>query len=266
MNNMDFSFFFEPPEYTASGLLQIEALAPLSMASGHPGNYYQSLRSPSPHMLFGMLENALGWHFAEDIRKALFKQLQKDAKKANKKDAKSSWLTAQPEMSDSKYFSFLQYHLEFEPSIFEPDTLTYDDLWSQLLRDSGRSFFGGSRHYDASLETTINRVRNKEIEFGDRAEYKDVQATDFDNLQEGAKVNYRSIRDLFPQYYASLPTVREYVEPTRINKKVGDPDYLFRFNTTPKVLDLLTEALENPAAPLYLGSNDGWVHATIEKI
>ena len=125
---MDFSFFSEPPEHTVSGLLQIEALAPLSMASGHPGNYYQSLRSPTPHMLYGMLENALGWHFAEDVRKDLFKQLQKAAKKANKKDAKSPWLTAQPETSDSKYFSFLQYHLVFELSIFEPDTLTYDDL------------------------------------------------------------------------------------------------------------------------------------------
>lgn len=263
---MDFSFFSEPPEYTVSGLLQIEALAPLSMASGHPGNYYQSLRSPSPHMLYGMLENALGWHFAEDIRKDLFKQLQKGAKKANKSEAKSAWLTALPETSDCKFFSFLQYHLEFKPSLFEPATLTYDDLWSQLLRDSGRSFFGGSRHYDASLESTINRVRAKAIEFGDRAGFEDIKPDALDSLPDGAKVKYTSIRQLFPQYYASLPTVREYVEPVRNNKKNGDPDYLFRFNTSQKVLEMLTEALDNPAAPLYLGSNDGWVHAIIEKI
>lgn len=263
---MDFSFFFDPPELTVGGILTIEALAPLSMASGQPGNYYQSLRSPSPHMLYGMLENALGWHFAEDVRKGLFKQLQKDAKKANKRQSKSTWLTAQPEPSNSKYFSFLQYHLEFEPSIFEPDTLTYDDLWSQNLRDSGRSFFGGSRHYDASLENTINRVRNKTIEFGDRTGFEDVKPDSLNNLSDGSKVKYTSIRHLFPQYYASLPTVREYVEPVRSNKSIGDPDYLFRFNTTQKVLEILVDALENPAAPLYLGSNDGWVHARIEAV
>ena len=263
---MDFSFFFEPPELTAGAILNIEALAPLSMASGHPGNYYQSLRSPKTHMLYGMLENALGWHFAEDVRKDLFKKLQKNAKKGHKSHAKSPWLTAQPETSDSKYFSFLHYHLEFEPSIFEPETISYDDLWSQLLRDSGRSFFGGSRHYDASLENTINRVRAKAIEFGDRIGFEDIKPDKLDQLQDGAKVKYTSIRPLFPQYYASLPTVREYVEPVRTNKKDGDPDYLFRINTTQKVLDMIIEALENPAAPLYLGTNDGWVHATIETI
>ena len=263
---MDFSFFFEPPVFNASGILQIEALAPLSMASGHPGNYYQSLRSPTSFMLYGLLENALGWHFAEDIRKNLFKQLQKEAKKANKIYAKAPWLTTQPETSDSKYFSFLQYHLEFESNIFEPDTLTYDDLWSQNLRDSGRSFFGGSRHYDASLEDTINRVRTKAIEFGDRTGFEDVKPEELNALPDGAKVKYTSVRHLFPQYYASLPTVREYVEPVRSNKKNGDPDYLFRFNTSQKVLTILGEALENPAAPLYMGSNDGWVHATIETV
>lgn len=262
---MDFSFFFEPPTHTVSGTLQIEALAPLSMASGHPGNYFQSLRTPSSHMLYGLLENALGWHFAEDIRRDIFKQLQKDAKKANKSAAKEAWLTALPETSNSKYFSFLQYHLEFEPGIVEPATLTYDDLWSQHLRDSGRSFFGGSRHYDASLEGTINRVRNKTMEFGDRTGFEDVKPDALDSLPDGAKVKYTSVRHLFPQYYASLPTTREYVEPVRANKKVGDPDYEFRFNTTRKVLDMLVEALENPSAPLYLGSNDGWVHAKIEK-
>lgn len=262
---MDFSFFSEVPEHTVSGTLQIEALAPLSMASGHPGNYYQSLRSPTPFMLYGMLENALGWHFAEDIRKGLFKQLQKDAKKANKSHAKLPWLSALPETSDSKYFSFLQYHLEFEPSIFEPATLTYDDLWSQHLRDPSKSsFFGGSRHYDASLENTINRVRSKNLEFGDKAEFQKVTPEQLDNLPDGSKVKYTSIRHLFPQYYASLPTVREYVEPVRTNKKNDEPDYLFRFNTTQKVLDMLVKAIENPAAPLYLGSNDGWINATIE--
>jgi len=267
---MDFSFFSEVPEHTVSGTLQIEALAPLSMASGHPGNYYQSLRSPSPHMLYGMLENALGWHFAEDIRKDLFKQLQKDAKKANKSHAKQPWLSALPEASDSKYFSFLQYHLEFEPCIFEPATLTYDDLWSQHLRNDGANFMGGSKHYDHKLEPLINLSKSQDtskpinkktkkyppyIEFGESPAIHNRLSLEEALAVERGGIHFKSVRSAYPQYYSS-PKKREYVVP--------QSSYMFRFNTTQKVLEMLVKALENPAAPLYLGSNDGWIHATIE--
>lgn len=259
---MDFSFFFDPPELTAGGLLTIEALAPLSMASGQPGSYYQSMRTPSSSMLYGMLENALGWHIgsgsAKDphCREAIWKNLQKAAKKTNKSAAKTPWLSKPPEPSESKYFSFLQYHLEFDPPVFEPSMLTYDDLWSQSLRDSGRSFFGGSRHYDERLESTINKVKAKEMEFGDRAGFSDVTEEDLAQLPSGAKVKYNSIRPRFPQYYAS-PKIREYIVP--------ESPYLFSFRCTGKVFDLITAAAADPAAPLYLGSNDGWVEVKIEK-
>ena len=259
---MDFSFFFEPPEDTVKGILTVEALAPLSMASGQPGSYYQSLRTPTPHMLYGMLENALGWHIGSGSskdahsRESIMKELQKAAKKVNKSNAKSAWLSQFPQSSESKYFSFLQYHLVFDPPVFEPNLLTYDDLWSQNLRDSGRSFFGGSRHYDERLEGTINLARKRDVEFSDRTGYEDVPEDRLDKIEKGAKIKYTSIRSRFPQYYAS-PKVREYVVP--------ESSYLFYFRTTPKVFAIIAEAVEDPAAPLYLGSNDGWIHATIEK-
>lgn len=268
---MDFTFFSEPPEHTVNGLLQIEALTPLSMASGHPGNYFQSLRSPTQHMLYGMLENALGWHFAEDIRRDLFKQLQKDAKKANKSYTKSPWLTAQPETSDSKYFSFLQYHLEIEPNLFEPATLTYDDLWSQHLRNDGANFMGGSKHYDANIEPLINLSKTQDtskpinkktkkhpsyVEFGESPKiHRRIALIEAVSVQQGG-IHFKSVRSAYPQYYSS-PKKREYVVP--------QSNYMFRFNTSQKVFEMLLKALENPAAPLYMGSNDGWVHATIEK-
>lgn len=255
---MDFTFFFDPPVHSVHLTLEIDSLSPLSMASGQPGNYYQSLRIPTYHMLYGMLENALGWHFAEDIRKDIFKAMQKTAKKKFRKDAQwasSDWLNAIPESSGVKYFSFLQFHLTFDGPKQEPRVNTYDDLWAQSLRDSGRSFFGGSRHYDALLENVINRVRKGEIEFGDRSEFKDVSLEELDKLPIDAKINYRAIRSLFPQYYTSLPTIREYIEP--------EEPYVFDIHTTEAVSAKIIKAIENPEAPLYLGANDGWVEAKI---
>ena len=258
---IDFSFYHEPPILTTQLVLEVEALSSLSMANGQPGNYYQSQRIPTLHMLYGMLENALGWHFTEDVRKEVFKKLQKTAKKKFKKNpewADSDWLTTLPEISGSKFFSFLQYHLTIQPLAENIEVETYDDLWAQALRDSGRSFFGGSRHYDALLEDVMNRVKKKEIEFGDRSEFKDVDIETIATLPEGSKVNYRSIRSLFPQYYTSLPTIREYVDPKR--------SYFYTLTTTQLVHRMLSKAIENPEAPLYLGTNDGWVHATIKEL
>lgn len=258
---MDFSFYHEPPVLNTQLLLEVEALSSLSMANGQPGNYYQSQRVPTPHMLYGMLENALGWHFAEDVRKGIFKELQKVTKKKFRKDlewATSDWLTALPKLSGSKFFSFLQYHLTIQSLTESVEVETYDDLWAQALRDSGRSFFGGSRHYDALLEDVINRAKKKEIEFGDRSEFKDVDIEAITTSPEGAKVNYRSIRPLFPQYYTSLPTIREYVDPKQ--------SYSYTLTTTQLVHRILIEAIENPEAPLYLGTNDGWVHVTIKEL
>lgn len=258
---MDFSFFCSPPIHTTKLRLEIDALSPLSMASGQPGNYYQSLRRPTFHMLYGMLENALGWHFSEEVRRSIFKDLQKTVKKKLKKDkdwSSSEWLNNFPKPSETKFFSFLQYHLAFENLSQEPLAATHDDLWAQSLKDKGRSFFGGSRHYDVLLETVMNRVRKGEVEFGDRSEFKDFSLEELQSLPDGAKINYRSIRPLFPQYYTSLPTIREYIEP--------NAPYIFNIQATEAVAEMLVQAIESPAAPLYLGSNDGWIEATIIRL
>ena len=80
MNDLDLSFFLEPPELNTYAMLTIEALAPLSMSSSQPGTYYRSQPAPTKAMLYGLLENALGWHFPEDVRSDLLKQLRSAAK------------------------------------------------------------------------------------------------------------------------------------------------------------------------------------------
>ena len=152
MDLIDLQFFLEPPDLTTKALLQIEALAPLSMVAAQPGSYYRSQPAPTEFMLHGMLENALGWHLHETVRKQTMDGLKKRIKKQSKRLktwADSPWMVDKPVGSpDVGFVSLLQYHVHFTGLAEPVPVYSYDDLWSQHLRDTGRSFFGGSRHYD----------------------------------------------------------------------------------------------------------------------
>ena len=255
---MDLSFYLDPPERTAHGTLVVEALAPLSLVSAQPGSYYQSAPAPTPAMLLGMVENALGWHLCSSARKAALKSLQKQAKKQHRKTewTGSPWITEDPTGSDSGYVSLLGHHLAFDGLREVPSVLSYDDLWARLQRDpGGRSFFGGSRHYDAALETVITRSKKGDLEFGDRSVHQTLSPAKLETAPSDSKVHYKSVRGHFPMYGVS-PTPRGYVVPLGA--------YRFGASTTPALARRIAEALRDPAAPLYLGSNDGWVDARWE--
>ncbi|MCB0593654.1 MAG: hypothetical protein H6557_22835 [Lewinellaceae bacterium] len=263
--NLDLSFFTEPPERNHRASLEIIALAPLSMVSSQPGSYFRSEITPTTYMLLGLLENALGWHFDDKLRRTLFKVLQKHAKKKYGKHpdyANSDWLTAKPNESGSGFFSLLDFHLAITEVEVDQQPLTYDDLWSMQLRSKGENFIGGSRNYDRQLEGLINlskqedkskpKKKNKHpyfISFGDKSEYKSFSLEKLLELKEG-KVKTTSLKPYFPHYYSS-PKTRGYIIPKY--------NYKYRLNCTSSLARLLELALSDPAAPLYLGSNDGWV-------
>ncbi|MEO0743508.1 MAG: hypothetical protein AAF089_18150 [Bacteroidota bacterium] len=259
---MDLSFYLSPPERTVRADLVVEALAPLSLVSAQPGSYYQSAPAPSEVMLLGMIENALGWHLGYDDRKAALASLQKQAKRAHSKSewAGSPWLTAKPKelLSDSGYLPLLPHHLAFDGLREIPPVLGYDDLWARQQRDpEGRVFFNGSRRYDATIESAITRSKQGHLSFGDRSQHETLDPREVVAAPDGALIHYKSVRSRFPQYSVS-PTPRGYVVPLGV--------YRFGVSTTPAVSDLIAAALDDPAAPLYLGSNDGWVDAQWEVL
>lgn len=86
------------------------------------------------------------------------------------------------------------------------------------------------------------------------ASSKDVEK--LHNFQDDDKIHVNVVRPFFPQYYVS-PTPREYVIP--------QGEYIFVAETSENLAEMIKEAFENPAAPLYLGSNDGWVEARWEN-
>lgn len=260
MNNLDLSFFLEPPDLDTTARLIIDALAPLSMSTAQPGTYYRSQPAPTDAMLYGMLENALGWHFPADVRSDILDNLRQAAKDELGRGhplKKEPWITGDEDTeSGSGYISLLQHHLAFETAIV-PETMHFDDLWARHARSTGTQFPGGSRNYDIRLERIVNLEGSDEISFGDRSSYKIRDPKELSEVGAGDKVHVKAIRPQFPQYYTS-PTKREYIIP--------DGPYRYRIRTTETLAKQLQAALDDPAAPLYLGNNDGWVNARLEVI
>lgn len=221
------------PEFSAIGMLTIHALAPLSMVPKMPGKYYRCQPAPTNEMLYGMLENAMGWHIGLTEREQIMKPLEKRLGKTTS-------------ISGVGFRSLLQYHVRFGFGIL-PTVTHYNDLWSQHLH--GSSFIGGSREHSYEAIPLMNAFADKKIQVNDRAE-AGKEPDLLTSFQDGQTVHLNVLRPYFPQYYIS-PTSREYVVP--------NGPYQFRVETSPEMAKLLADACTNPAAPLYLGSNDGWV-------
>ena len=273
MENIDLSFFLEPPVLDTAALLTIEALAPLSMVPAQPGAYYRSQAHPTDAMIFGMLENALGWHFGEKERSEFLKDLRKTASKKYNKQAKwkdSDWLSGRSVGSGSGFTSLLMYHLHVDTQ-WLPQVMEYDDLWSQHLHDVGANFMGGSKHYDGDFEPLINRSKTPDttkpmnpktkkyppsVDFGESTTHQKLTREEATTLPSGA-VHFKSVRDGYPVYYVS-PKRRGYVVP--------HSPYRYRIMTTLTLANLMETAISDPASPLYLGSNDGWVDVNWERL
>ena len=240
LNKLDLNFLLYPPEFSARGKLTIEGIAPLSMVASLPGKYYRSQPEPTDAMLYGMLENALGWHVSTNERKDLSNKLKQQF--------------GEPEKTGVGFVSLLQFHLRFTTR-FLPTLLHYDDYWSQ--HQKGSRFTTGSRNHDSRLIALLNAEKNdaNDIEIKEAAGYRKDSDAAFD-FQNGERIHIDALRYYFPQYYIS-PTPRGYVLPQGV--------YQFVAETSAQISGLIAAALENPAAPLYLGSNDGWVEPSWEE-
>jgi CRISPR-associated protein Cas5 len=235
---LNFDFLLHPADFSARAKLAIEALAPLSMVASLPGKYYRSQREPTAQMLYGLIENALGWHISDVERKELERKLKNKFQR-------------ELEKSGVGFVSVLQFHLRFAASLIPP-LLHYDDLWAQHLK--GGSFIGGSRNYDSRAIKIMNAERGKRVAINDLGgSSKDSEK--LHHFEENDKIHVNVVKPYFPQYYVS-PTPREYVIP--------QGEYVFVVETNEVLADILHAAFDNPAAPLYLGSNDGWVEARWE--
>src|SRR5205085_10188999 len=240
---LDLNSLLQPPEFSTRAILTIDALAPLSMVTSMPGKYYRSQPEPTDAMLYGLLENALGWHIAEGERKVLVKKLERR-------------FGTQATTTRVGYTSLLQFHVRFAVKSLPPLS-HYDDLWAQHLK--GGSFLDGSRNYDKRVIPLMNAYRDREktgVIINDRANAS-KESEKLHEFRNGDQIHVNVVRRYFPQYYAS-PTSREYVIPQGVYKYV--------IETSAELARMLAIAFADPAAPRYLGSNDGWVDAVGEVL
>ncbi len=234
MANLLLDLLLPPPDFTARGILEINALAPLSMVAKMPGKYYTTQSQPTEVMLLGALENALGWHLGEVERNQLIKTLEKKHKR-------------KAQASGVGFRSLLQLHVRFGVMVVPP-LLHYDDLWARHTRDTGEPLLGGSSNYDSQLIALMGDFKAGKIKIKESAQaQKKVLLNEY---EENALIHINAVRPHFPQYYSS-PTLRGYVEP--------QGPYRVGIETSPALATALRAAIADPAAPLYLGSNDGWI-------
>ena len=263
MPDIDLSFFLEPPDFDTTAVLTIEALAPLSMTATQPGTYYRSQPAPTEAMLYGLLENALGWHFPKKVRSNVLKELRSEAKSELGRGhprKKEPWITGDDDVeSGSGFASLLQHHLEFKMSAL-PDTMHFDDLWARHVHRKD-DYEGGSRANDYRVEALYNQLKDDESEasFVSSKGAADISEPDklLGELPSDVSIRQEELKPFFPFYYTS-PTPREYVIP--------EGPYRYRARTTDTLAAQIEDALDDPAAPLYLGNNDGWVEAEWEVI
>lgn len=206
-------------------MLRIKPLAPLSMVSSIPGSFYRSSQEPTSAMLYGMLENILGWHYSPEIRRAIKKNLNKNSKKNQVK--------FEGILSESGYEPMLQQFIRINKLFLRPTTESYIDLWTQHLKHNDKRHFDGIRNYDWRLTKEINLV------------YSDKEK----------ETLLKSNQSQFPNYYQS-PKRREFVKVTG--------EYIYEIEIEESFVDTLLEKVEDPLSPPYLGTSEGWVDIKIE--
>lgn len=231
----DLSILNNTPAFETRATLAIATLAPLSMVSKMPGKYYTSSDGPTKPMIYGMLENALGWHIEPKERDALLKELEKKYKTKTGKTGVG-------------FGSLLQWHMRIN-LIVVPPVMRYDDLWTQHLSGTSR-MIGGSRNYDYEAIPIMNAIAGGFIPSpGDVAKANRAPEVIRD-FKEGETVHVDVLKPYLPQYYSS-PKLRGYVVP--------EGAYQVQLETSAELAAALEAAVQNPASPLYLGSNDSWV-------
>lgn len=103
----------------------------------------------------------------------------------------------------------------------------------------------------------MNRQKAKEVDFGEGAGFDKTESYEAALAKTEGKAHYLSLRPGFPYYYVS-PKKRGYVLP--------EGPYRYRLETTAALATLIESATDDPAAPPYLGTSDGWVELTCQRL
>lgn len=241
--DIDISFLFEKPEGFTKSYLRIEPLAPLSMVASLPGSYYRSERIPTNYMIYGMIENVLGWHFSLEDRK----KIRNDQKKAFKKLK----VDFEDIKSDTGYMPLIHHHLKIKPCFIKPDVMVYTDLWTQHLKGQDERHIKGSRAWSHDWQLTKLLKKGMEGTLALKEEGEAKSKTELTKL-------YEVYSSSFPAYYRSATIKREFIVPLGMEKGVEIRSYLFDMEVSAPLYGLLQKMIAQLDTPTYLGTSEGW--------
>lgn len=251
LKEIDISMLFEKPDLDKSAILWIEPLAPLSMVISMPGSYYKSQGEPSSLMIYGMLENVIGWHFDDKIRKDILKRMKVVFDQKFKIKGHST------ECSEVGYTPIIQHHVKIEsPALVQPNKQFYEDFWTQHLKDGDERHFGGARNYDLKIERMVNLSKDLEKEAKSESN-KEIKKQMTDRAKRIRAVIMKRYKTYMPNYYSS-PKKREFVLTTGA--------YGYKVHLSDSFFSMLANAIEELSYPLYIGTNEGWVNIKLQRL
>lgn len=224
---LDINFLLELPNLTKSAMLIIRPLAPLSMVNSMPGSYYKTEHAPDNFMLYGLLENILNLHLAEDDRIAIRKKIIKHYKKKYKME----YVFAN---SNVGYKPIINHLCEIESLFIKPSLQFFEDLWTQHLIGADERHLNGVVNYDWCIENEMIGLKKR-------------------NVRQEKNQYFAINKSRFPMYYRS-PQRREFL--------IVKGYYGFKIKMTQHLFDILKPAIENNNIG-YLGTSEGWVDVSI---
>lgn len=254
---MDFEKFLVP-DFSAKAKLSILPLAPLSMVTVLPGSYYRSVRTPSKHMICGLFENILNMHYDQKTRSSLLNKISKHLKKkfdfqVDKSQCKSA----------SGYVSILYPLFEIGVPLI-PETIAYNDLWTQHLKGRDERHTKGVRNFDFRTYQKIGQIEvkfEKLIQQADDESKKNL-TKEFNEEMLLLKREEATSPNI-PNFYQS-PKRREFITARCYKEDNELNNYIIPITTNTELLKaLMTGIQENNTA--YLGTSEGWVNLEIEK-
>lgn len=247
---IDISILFQKPEKTVNSMLIIEPLAPLSMVSTMPGNFYKTLSEPSKFHLCGAFENALGWHFDEGcINRVIGKNGKKVVVRSQIKKSVEAYFKREKlgmidwEAADSGYEPLVAHLFEIN-LVVKPALVWYNDLWKQLRRRKDGTYPHPNGTMNLSFEIIPLKMNLPRTEKGT---VTNPGIADF----------FKEYSDQYPMYYSS-PGNREFVVAIAGVYKMG-------IKMTEGLFSML-EIMFSENNIAYLGTNEGWVNLKIQRL
>ena len=253
----------EIPNLDIKIILEIEALAPLSMVNEIGGGYYKSDKFPKKKMLAGMLENLIGWNFDREIRKKIIDELKIIRKNQNLKFNENfeNGSTFQPLISE--YFEIITTYI--------PNCFHYDDFFKIFFnrKDELITHIAGTNNISweiiyerqiikEKLDKVKEKLKKKKKEKEEKKDKEEIEKLEIEvkNLTNEYKSFLIANIDKIPLYYSQI-SYREYI--------VYKEPMIFKLKIDKKLYEILNSHIEKNNS-CYLGNSEGWVNLKIVKI